>query len=90
MSEGRAESREDLSVPSGQREKAGGMRTVVGNLEVPAQGLVCSTSGKGETLAMFLGKTNRIAIVVGLINQEVSQEEPENKDDLGYRVQFII
>lgn len=51
---------------------------------------MCSTSGKGETLAMFLGKTNRIVIVVGLINQEVSQEEPENKDDLGYRVQFII
>ena len=36
---------------------------------------MCSSVGKGSSLALFLEKMARIFIVVGLINQEVRWEE---------------
>lgn len=40
---------------------------------------MCSSVGKGSSLALFLEKMARMFVVVGLINQEVRWEEQENK-----------
>lgn len=40
---------------------------------------MCSSVGKGSSLALFLEKMARMFIVVGLTNQEVRWEEQENK-----------